>query len=156
MQKAGALLARRSYSKGELRAKLEKLGNEEEVATTLARLESLGLLNDAEYAYNFASWRIKEMAWGGAKVHHSLLRRHVSPRLAESAIDRVHREISEDLVLSRYLDKLRKRNGVPRDRKAIQKLASHLRSRGFQEDRIWNVLREKIPAAAWRSYDTGE
>ena len=156
MQKAGALLARRPYSTGELRAKLQKLGTEEEVETTLARLESLGLLNDVEYAYNFASWRIKEMAWGGAKVHHSLVRRHVPPRLAESAIDRVHREISEDLVLSRYLDKLRKRSGMPKDRKAIQKLASHLRSRGFQEDRIWNALHERIPTSTWRSYDTGE
>ena len=156
MQKAGALLARRSYSKGELRTRLRKLGEEEEVETALSRLEGLGLLNDAEYAYNFASRRIKEMAWGAVKVHHSLIRRHVAPHLAESAIDRVHHEISEDLVLSQYLDKLGKKNGLPRDRKAIQKLVSHLRSRGFQEDHIWNVLHERIPTATWRSYDTGE
>lgn len=156
MQKAGALLARRSYSKGELRAKLQKFGEDEEVEKALSHLEDLGLLNDAEYAYNFAFCRIREMAWGPAKVHHSLIRRHVAPHLAESAIDRVHREISEELVLSQYLDKFGKRNGLPGDRRAIQKLVSHLRSRGFQEDRIWNALRERIPAAAWRSYDTGE
>jgi len=156
MQKAGALLARRQYSRGELRDKLLKLGEEEEVETALNRLEGLGLLNDAEYAYNFASRRIKEMAWGEVKVRHSLIRRHVAPHLAESAIDRVHHEISEDVVLSRYLDKLSEKNSLPRDRKTVQKLVSHLRSRGFQQDRIWNALQERIPAAVWRSYDTGE
>ena len=156
MQKAGALLARRSYSKGELRARIQKLGDGEQVEATLARLEELGLLNDAEYAYNFAFCRITEMAWGPAKVRSSLIRRHIAPLIAESAIDRVHQEISEELVLTRYVDKYSEKSGLPGNRRAIQKLVSHLRSRGFNEDRIWDTLRHKIPAAAWRKFDTGE
>ena len=156
MQKAGALLSRRPYSKGELRDKIRKLADGEQVEATLDRLEAVGLLNDAEYAYNFAFRRIMEMAWGPARVRSSLIRRQVPPQVAEAAIDRVQQGVSEELLLSRYVDRFDQKRGLPTNRRAIQKLISHLRSRGFNEDLIWDTRRRKIPVAAWRKYDTGE
>jgi regulatory protein len=155
-RRAGALLGRRAYSRGELRRRLEKFGSAEEVEATLDRLAEVGLLNDTEYAYNFAFRRIRHEAWGAAKVRRALGIRHVPPESVEAAIERVHSEVAEDSVLSRYLDKLCSRNGFPANRKGIQKLVSHLRNRGFDEDRIWNSLRDKIPAEIWRRYDTGD
>jgi regulatory protein len=156
MQKAGALLGRRAYSRGELRVKLAPAGNPDEIEEVLTHLQDVGLLNDAEYAYNFASRRISEMAWGDVKVYHSLVRRHVSSHLVEAAIRRVHQEVSEELVLRRYLEKKACRGEMPSDRKGIRKLIVHLRSRGFSEDRIWSSLRERIPAASWRRFETGD
>jgi regulatory protein len=157
MQKAGAILGRRSYSSGELRAKLTSpQADAAAIEEVLTRLQDVGLLNDAEYAYNFAFRRMNEMAWGESKVYHSLVRRHISPYLAEAAIQRVHEQISEDTVLGRYLDKVASRGRIPADQKGIRKLIAHLRSRGFSEDHIWRCLREKVPAASWRRFDTGD
>jgi len=156
MQKAGALLGRRAYTCGELRAKLTSAGDPVEIEEVLTHLQDVGLLNDEEYAYNFASRRINEMAWGDGKVYHSLVRRHISSHLAEAAIQRVHQEISEEVVLSRYLEKKASRGGMPSDRKGIRKLIAHLRSRGFSEDHIWRCLRDKVPAASWRRFEMGD
>jgi len=54
LHKAGRLLARRAYTRGELRTRLAKGGNEEDIAGVLDQLETINLLNDAETAYNFA------------------------------------------------------------------------------------------------------
>ena len=59
MKKAGALLARRAYTRGELRDRLVKTSGETPVESILDRLEQLNLLNDAAYAYNLASPWIK-------------------------------------------------------------------------------------------------
>ena len=156
MQKAGALLGRRAYSRGELQVRLAQAGPPHEIEEVLAHLQDVGLLNDAEYAYNFASRRINEMAWGDGKVYHSLVRRQISPHLAEAAMQRVHQEVSEELVLCRYLERKACRGRLPSDRKAIRKLIAHLRSRGFSENLIWRCLRERIPAAGWRRFETGD
>ncbi len=157
MQKAGALLGRRTYSCGELRGRLTRTKADPElIEEVLTRLQDVGLLNDAEYAYNFAFRRIVEMAWGDGKVYHSLVRRQVASHLAETAIRKVHEGISEDSVLERYLDKVSGSRGMPSDRKGIRKLIAHLRGRGFSEDHIWRCLRDRIPAANWRRFDTGE
>ena len=156
MQKAGALLARRSYSCGELQDRLLKLGDEEEVSRILDRLEELDLLNDAEYAYNFAVRRIKQEGWGPVKVHHFLLRRRIPPHLAESAIERVRKEVSNGTALDGYLEKHWRKNKMPENQRGLRKLIAHLRQRGFQEDTIYNALRQKIPGMIWQRIDTGE
>jgi SOS response regulatory protein OraA/RecX len=140
-----------------MRAKLSGLrADSADVEEVLAHLQEVGLLNDADYAYNFALRRINEMAWGDAKVYHSLVRRHIASHLAESAIQKVHQEVGEEEVLARYLGKVAGRGGMPTDRKGIRKLIAHLRSRGFSEDHIWRCLRERVPAANWRRFESGD
>ena len=95
MQKAGSLLARRSYSRGELRSKLATLGEGQRIESVLDRLEELNLLNDGEYAYNSASRWIKQDGWGPLRVHDLLLRREVPASIAQTAIERVLHDISE-------------------------------------------------------------
>jgi regulatory protein len=156
MQKAGWLLGRRAFTRGELRLRLLKFSPEGDVESALNRLEELGLLNDAEYAYNFALRRMRQMAWGPAKIYHSLLQKHVAPGVADLALERLHQAVSDGSVLNQYLDKLAGNSGLPRDRKGIRKLISHLRGRGFLEEQIWQSLRERIPAECWRHNETGD
>jgi SOS response regulatory protein OraA/RecX len=155
LRRAGRLVARRAYSRGELRDKLAGLGSPEEIEETLQRLEDLHLLNDPDYAYNFASNRITQKGWGPVKVYHALVRRHVSPDVAESALQRVRGEAGERIWLEGYLEKYWRTRHLPRNRKDIGKLVVHLRQRGFHEDAILEVLRHRIPEEVWRTFDAG-
>jgi len=149
------LLARRAYSRGELRDKLSGLASHEELEEALRRLEDLHLLNDSDYAYNFASNRIRQRAWGPVKVYHALVRRQVPPGIAESALERVREEAGEHLWLEGYLEKYWRTRHLPRNRRDIGRLVVHLRQRGFHEETILEVLRRSIPAEVWRSFDIG-
>ncbi len=154
--RAGNLLARRAYSRGEMRAKLAGLAEAGEVEATLDRLEDLNLLNDSEYAYNFASGRMRAQGWGPIRVRHSLLRRHITPQLIEAALDRVRVEVGDETILREYLSRHCRKAGLPKDRRGIQKLVGHLQRRGFCDASIYETLRRVIPGAAWESFETGE
>jgi SOS response regulatory protein OraA/RecX len=156
MQKAGALLARRSYSRGELRARLARHGEAQQIESVLDRLEQLNLLNDAEYAYNSAVRWMRQEGWGPVKVRSLLLRRQVSSLIAEAAIDRVRLEIGETGALESYLDRRGRTRPLPGDRRGIHKLIMILQRRGFSSETISEVLRHRIPAAAWNNFETGE
>lgn len=156
LQKAGRLLARRAYSRGELEAKLRSHAEEPKIREVLLRLQELNLLNDEQYAYNFAHCRMRQEGWGPLKVLHALLRREIASPVAESAIERVRRETGDGPLLSEYLDGYFAKRGKPQDRKGLQKLVSRLRRRGFQEAVVYDVLRQKVSAAIWQRFDTGD
>jgi regulatory protein len=156
LKKAGNLLARRAYSRGDLRIKLAKISGEPSVDKVLDRLEQLNLLNDVDYAYNFALCRIRRRGWGHAKVYQSLLRHLVARATIESAIDRVRNEVDDNSVLIEYLQRRFAKRGLPKDRNGVRKLALHLQRRGFDERNIWGVLKQMIPAVITQQFGTGE
>ena len=146
MKRAAALIARRAHSRGELRRKLtamQKAGNAGEIEAVLDRMEHLNLLNDAEFAYNFAFYRIKESGWGEEKVRASLLNRDVANTVADEALERVREEIAPDGIndaLTEYVDGYCRKHGIPASLKDAQKLARHLAGRGFDENGIIDAL----------------
>jgi len=154
MKKAGAILARRACSRGELRNRLAKIAGETPVEEVLDRLEQVNLLNDREYAYNFALHRIRQEGWGPAKVLDSLLRRHVEPEIAESALKRVRDEVDPSSILADYARKYFGKSAP--DAKRVRKMIAHLHRRGFAEDSILDALRRVVPAALMQRYETGE
>jgi regulatory protein len=156
MKKAGLLLARRAYSRGELRMKLAKMAGDSEIESALDRLEQLNLLNDADYAYNFAVYRIRQEGWGPAKVRDSLLRRHLSQAIVESALERIRDELGEELALTDCIKKRCGKQALPANPKDVQKLISYLRRRGFDDDSIFRALKRMLPAAAIQHFETGE
>lgn len=153
---AGRLLLRRAYSRGEMAAKLSKLADESEVEEILHHLEELNLLNDAEYAYNLATYRLKQQGWGPLKVRHDLLRRHVAPHIVESALDRNCKEAGEQPFLRDYLERYSRKSEMPSDRKGIRQLILHLRRRGFTNEIIYSTLRQIIGRDAWQRFEHGE
>lgn len=156
LQKAGSLLSRRAYSRGEMRTKLSKLADAEGVERILDRLEALSLLNDADYAYNFAFNRIRQQGWGPIKVQQDLLQRQIARQLIEAAIDRVRGEFSDEVSLREYLNQHCRKTGLPGDRKRIQKLIGHLRRRGYVDATIYSTLRQVIPETNWECFETGD
>jgi SOS response regulatory protein OraA/RecX len=156
LSKAADLLARRSYSCGEMRAKLAKLADPSDVEGALKRLMALNLLNDADYAYNFAFSRLRQQGWGSIKVRLSLIHRQIAPQVIEAAIDRVRQEVGEGVTLREYLDRHCRKTGLPSDRKSIRRLINHLRRRGFVDAAIYSTLRQVIPETSWECFETGE
>ena len=157
MKKAGAFLARRPYSRADLRKRLASFGDEDQVESVLQHLERLNLLNDLDYAYNFALRRIRQQGWSHAKVQNALLGHQIRPEIIARALEQVRDEASgEDSVILEYVLKRYAKSGLPVDLKGIRKLIMHLRQRGFQEANIFSALRGKIPDAALRRFETGE
>jgi regulatory protein len=156
MKKAAALLARRAYSRGELRKKLAPVTQDSLLEKTLDRLEQENLLNDAEYAYNLALHQMQKCGWGPAKVKEDLLRRDVDPDIIRQAIERALCETDMDAFLLEYIEKQCKKRGPQMDPKEIRKLVLHLARRGFDENQIWGALRRIIPPDVFRCFETGD
>jgi SOS response regulatory protein OraA/RecX len=154
LQKAGALLAQRSYSCGELQSKLMERYAKEQVEIALKRLESLNLLNDAEYAYNFALGHMKRQGWSPSKALEALLKRQVDKDVAESAIARIRDEGTEEGSLEYYLKNYCRKKGAPANIKELKRLLAHLRRGGFEEEDIFRALKELCPNTV--SFETGE
>ena len=161
MKQAAALIARRAHSRGELRRKLaaaQKMEKADEIEAVLDRLEHLKLLNDAEYAYNFAFYRIKDLSWGEEKVRKALLGRDVTKADADRALERVREEIEPggmDGALMEYVESCCRKHGTPSTLKDAQKLARRLAGRGFDENTITGALQRIIPDI-FRHFEAGD
>jgi regulatory protein len=156
MKKAGALLAKRAYSRIELQERLAGTAGDYSVEPVLDRLEQLNLLNDVEYAYNFALCRMKQEGWGPAKIRNALLRRHIQQRTIEAALQMVENELGSDIAIEQDIREYSRKKGVPADIKSLRRLFAHLAQKGFDEDSIQGVLRRVIPAKLWHRFETGE
>jgi regulatory protein len=156
LKKAIDLMARRAYSCGELRDRLAKMAGEMSVEPVLDRLTQLNLLNDEDYAYNFALRRITQDRWGPEKVRRSLLRRQVAQATVDRVLEQIGSELGNEPALGNYLQEYCKKRGHPADLKSLRRLLLHLRSRGFDEESILSALRRVVPPALWRRFETGE
>jgi regulatory protein len=156
MRQAIALLARRAFGKAELRRKLSEQSEEGLLAQVLQCLESLGLLNDAEYAYNLALRRMTQHGWGPLRVQRYLHRHGIAPHVVASALDRVQSEVGGAEALEDYIRRRTQRRGLPVDRNGIRRLFQHLQRRGYRDEEIRSALSRMVPAGAWRNFDTGE
>lgn len=156
LHRAGRLLQRRAYSRFELAERLSELAESSQVDQVLDDLEELGLLNDAEYAYNFAANRFARLGWGPLKVREALLQKRVSPDLIDGAIARCSRGEACDSTLEAYLDRRFRKTGWPSEKRSVHRLILHLRRRGFSDEAIGRTLRSKLPEALWRYVEPGE
>jgi SOS response regulatory protein OraA/RecX len=156
LRKAGALLARRAYSRFELHKKLSAFAGEHPLESVLDRLEQLKLLNDADYAYNFAFRRIRQQGWSPEKVRRALLQHHVEQTSIEIALQKVRNEFDDASIIREYAKRHCGKKGLPADMKGVRKLIAHLRNRGFDEETILGALGEFIPAEILRRLESGD
>jgi len=154
--KAVILISRRAYSRGEMRLKLLKSADRSTVEVVLDRLEQLKLLNDVDYAYNFALYRTGREGWGPGKIQNALIRRHVHPSCISKALDRVLNEIGEDYGLLDYLDRYCAKRALPNDPKGIHNLINHLLRRGYRRSRILEALNKILPSKTMKYFGTGD
>ena len=157
LKKAGALLARRTYSRMDLGTKLAEFADEQHVEAALQHLERLNLLNDYNYAYNFALQRIRQYGWSPERVQSALLAHCVGQAIIDRALDLVRMESGgEESVIKDYVQRRYGKRGLPADLKGVRKLIQHLRQRGFDEETIFAALRGDIPDTVLKHFETGE
>jgi len=157
MKRAGELLARRAYSRAELKNKLAGLAEDLQIESALDRLEKLNLLNDEDFAYNFALRRVRQQGWSPARVRHALFRHQIGMPAVECALERVKNEVGDQpTIIWDYVQRHCGKRGLPIDRKGIRKLILHLRQHGFDEENILSALKGVISAADLQPFGTGE
>lgn len=138
------MLARRSYSEGELRDRLsaKRRAETSAVEDCIGRLKELGYLNDELFARNYASYRVSLKPVGRAKVARELVGKKVPAQVAGDALDLVFGEGEEERLIDRAIAGHIRNRGRPADRAENKRMFDHLARLGFEYDLINRKLRE--------------
>lgn len=144
------LLAIRARSVAELRRKLIQKGEEAAaVDETIARLIDQRLLDDAEFARQFARAKVVSAGASRRRISAELARKGVERSVADRAIDELGETegIDPSTAITRVAEKKWKSLSKLDDRTAKRRLYAFLARRGFNPDEI---------SAAMQSLGTGD
>ncbi len=141
-QQAIKLLSYRQRSEWEMLTALQKKGyHEKSIATVLNRLKDNGLLDDSQFAYDWAAYRLSTRPIGSLRLEYELKRRGVSPLLAEEVVMALlteEAELDTARKLAQQYHRRKKKHSGHYDRR----LYHFLQQRGFKATIIHRVLKE--------------
>lgn len=138
------MLARRPRSVAELRRALEKKfpGNPAN-PEAIARLRTLGYLNDKKFADQLASSLARNKSFGRFRVRRELKAKLVDYRHIEPALEEAYEETSERELLNRTLERKIRTLKLPLTRAKLNSLCQSLLRRGFAADAIMKAVRAR-------------
>lgn len=138
------LLAAKPRSIAELRGRLleKSWTNEETVEATILKLIDYGYLNDEQFAYSYASSQLRQKPVGKGRIKRALALKQVEAEAAETALEQVFNEMSEDELIERAIEKRVRLRGLPKDRAETKSLYDHLLRRGFSYELVIKKVRE--------------
>ena len=141
-------MARRAYSEAELRDRLSAAGYETDmVESTLERLQSLGLIDDAAFASQWVEQRADRKGLGSRRLRAELEKKGVATDVIDSII-----ESGAEGELTRATEiaagHLRKVVDLPLVKQAAR-LQSLLARRGFSEEVVEPAVRAVLPPEGW-------
>jgi regulatory protein len=139
-ERALASLARRSHTTHELRQRLTKQFQPDEIDPAIERLIELGYLNDSRWATEFVEAR--RHRFGGRRLRQELARRGVARETVEVATGDLDDASAAIAVARRRLPALRRLD--PEQRK--RRLYGYLQRRGFGHDATQRALVEVLDA----------
>jgi regulatory protein len=130
------LLARREYSEGELRRKLQiKWPDSDEIDVVIGQLLDEGLLSDQRYSAAFIRSRVEK--WQGPrKIRAELSRRAVPEDVAEQSLEAAAVDWRE--LASQWLAR---QSGISSDYQMQAKYYRRLVNRGFTHDQAMDALK---------------
>ena len=142
LAKAFDMLSRKPYSRKELSEKLSKSGYDEAIVFEVAEeLESLGYINDADYAALFLEHCLSKM-WGKKKIRFEMKQKGLADEIIAEAIGSLDDENTEeemtDMILARY------RGEDMTDMKTKARITRYFASRGFDFAIIDKAIRKAI------------
>ena len=145
-QRAAKLLAAKQRSVEELREKLSTTrgATKAMVDEAIGRLREYGYLDDAKFAQNYASLRLRERPIGRRRLERDLWLKKVDKKTAETALDEVFESTPEDDLIDRAIAKRVRLRGKPKTREEAKKLFDHLLRQGFE----FELVSEKVRALA--------
>ena len=138
------MLARRPYSVAELRRALQrKFPSHAGIADAVARLRSLGYLDDRKFAEQVASSLARNRAYGRHRIRRELKSKLVDYRQIAPAIERAFEESDERLLLERTMDRKLRTMKLPLTARKLQSLCQSLLRRGFSSSDIMKAVRAR-------------
>lgn len=148
LQRAVKLLAAKPRSVEELRERLleKEWTDEAAVEHALGKLKEYGYLDDARFAFGFASYRVRQKPVGRQRLARDLQMKKVSRETAGEALDLVYEETSEEQLTERAIEKRVRLRGRPATRQETKSLYDHLLRLGFPYDLIIRKVREASSA----------
>jgi regulatory protein len=149
------LLAAKPRSVAELRERLlEGRGATKPVVEeVIARLREYGYLDDAKFAQNYASNRVRERPIGRRRLQRDLWLKKVDKTTADAALDEVFEATPEEDLIDRAIAKRMRLRGRPKTREDAKKLFDHLLRQGF----AFELVSEKVRAVLKEDVDdTGQ
>ena len=143
MQRAVKLLAAKSRSVAELRERLleKHWTNEPIVDEVLAKLKEYGYLNDEQFAFGFASYRVRQRPIGRQRLARDLQMKKVDRETVDEALRLVFDETPEEELIDRAIRKRTRLRGLPRTRPEIKSFIDHLLRLGFPYEMVTNRVR---------------
>ncbi|MGE5327601.1 MAG: regulatory protein RecX, partial [Deltaproteobacteria bacterium] len=137
-----AMLARRPYSVAELRRALQrKCPAHVGIEDAIARLRSLGYLDDRKFAEQMASSLARNRAFGRHRIRRELKAKLVDYRHIAPAIERAFEESDERELLNRAIDRKVRTMKLPITQRKLQSLCQSLLRRGFSSGDIMKAVR---------------
>jgi len=136
------LLKSRDHSIGEMKEKLKRRKcTPQEINETISFLLEKDFLNDQRFAENFIRYKKIIKPVGRFYLRNKLLEKKIPVEIIEKTLSKIPDESSgiEELA-ERWLAKNKK---VPKD-KVYEKLSRHLISRGFEWEKVREVIGKKI------------
>lgn len=136
------LLARKDYSRAEMRQKLGQKGfSGEEIEKVLHKLSVRQLLNDLRYAQRLANYYGQEKLWGPWRIKHKLKEKGICPEIVEEVIGQEENKIPAEERLKKLLEKKLKNRTLSKfSKQEIKKLTNQLYRHGFAWEEIVAIL----------------
>jgi regulatory protein len=149
--RAVKLLAAKPRSVAELEGKLlaGRFANKSTVDEVIERLREYGYLDDARFAFSYASLKVKQRPTGRRRLQQDLSFKKVNQTVADEALDLVYAETSEEELIDRAIEKRVRLRGRPKNRLEAKSLFDHLLRQGFP----FELVSEKVRAASQADLD---
>jgi SOS response regulatory protein OraA/RecX len=148
---AQKLLAGRSLSTAELRERLRRRAQRSsDVGTVIDSLREYGAVDDRRFAEHFAAARKDSRGLGRQRAFSDLLKKRVSSKIAQSAVEQAYAGVDEQKLIEQYLARkyrtldLRVHLREPKNLAAVYR---RLRGAGFRSGPAISVLKRYAAAA---------
>lgn len=120
-----------------------KFPDEAQIDAAIARLRETGYLDDHKFARQFASFLVRNRAFGRERVRLELKSRLVDYRFIEEAIEQAFEETTEQALLERALEKKLRTVRLPLTQRKFYSLAQSMARLGFRADAIMKAMRSR-------------
>jgi len=142
-----SLLSYRARSAAELKRRLERKGFDDATsASTVERLDAMGMVDDAAFAESFVRDRVRLRPHGVRRLGQELRAKGVDDETARAAIAEVmEREGATELDLARTAARRWKPRAGEEPKKARARLHAYLARRGFGGETIRTIAAEVLP-----------
>lgn len=141
--KAQLSCAYQERSQQEMRNKLYEWGlYADAVENIISDLITTGFLNEERFAKTFAGGKFRIKKWGRIKIKIELKKRKISDYCIKKAMEEIG-EKNYIQTLKQVIAKKSKEIKGGKSQMRNYKIAQYAASRGFEQDLIWDILREE-------------